>query len=342
MHIGICANKECTVAQTGICMLGTSVEACPHHAPYVPEEDDLENRELLEPELSAPVEKPKFPPSAALGIEDVSARLAKRSGHIIGILGSPDSGKTACLVSLYLSLAHGQLAGFTFAGSESLLTFDEISRGARGWAGELPDQMTSHTEMKDNRTAGFLHLKLCRVEDEKVFDIYIPDLPGEWSTSLVEKNEHERLSFLKSANTIWLMIDGSGLNKIETCSAIIYKTKLLIARVAEMCKPEIPTIRLVVTRLDQGEPKPHLIEQIKSEAQRHNINLEVDSIASFSQSDSIEPSAGIADLLNNSLKAKPNNQVSADTVAHSFWPSNSALLHSSRQILKIIDEVNNG
>ncbi|MEH2469277.1 hypothetical protein V1281_001472 [Nitrobacteraceae bacterium AZCC 2161] len=87
--------------------------------------------------------------------------MAERYCTLIGILGDPDSGKTAALVSLYLIASYTQHEGFGFADCRSLMAFNDISQRARHWnEGAPPDQMTVHTEAPDERTAGFLHLRL--------------------------------------------------------------------------------------------------------------------------------------------------------------------------------------
>src|SRR4029077_3525643 len=122
------------------------------------------------------------------------------------------AGKTAALVSLYLLASRAQLRGFGFADSRTLMAFNEISQGALDWnEGKLPDQLTQHTELADDRTAGFLHLRLRHEESEETCDFLLPDLPGEWTTSFVDKDRNDRLQFLKRADVIWLMMDGAQL-----------------------------------------------------------------------------------------------------------------------------------
>src|SRR5206468_4014081 len=110
-----------------------------------------------------------------------------------------DAGKTAALVSLYLLVSRDKLGGRHFADSRSLMGFDQISHGARRWnEGALPDQLTVHTELGDDRSAGFLHLRL-RSDDGETVDILLPDLPGEWTAALIDSNRVDRLEFLKTA-----------------------------------------------------------------------------------------------------------------------------------------------
>ena len=143
------------------------------------------------PVLSGPEDVPRFPPSAVLRMDDVRVLMAKEYYRPIGLLGAPNSGKTALLVSLYLLLAQNRLDGFTFADSKSLMALDELARGARRWVEGMPEQMTAHTEL-GGRAAGFLHFKLLRASDCSPVHLLIPDLPGEWTTSLVENNRTDR------------------------------------------------------------------------------------------------------------------------------------------------------
>lgn len=109
-------------------------------------------------------------------------------------------------------VANAALNGWTFADSKSLMGFEEIARGARDWnEGSPPDQMTMHTEMTDDRRAGFLHLRLVRKSDGRRVDLALPDLPGEWTTKLVTSAQSDRLEFMKAAEVTWIVLDGRTL-----------------------------------------------------------------------------------------------------------------------------------
>ena len=173
--------------------------------------------------------------------------------RIIGLLGVPDSGKTACLVSLYLLLSHDRIPEYSFADSRSLVALDELSRGARRWQGGTPEQMTVHTERGDDRFPGFVHFKLRRRADGAGVNLTVPDLPGEWTNSLIDRNRTDRLSFLPSADAIWVMVNGRMLVDKEQRLGTIHRTSLIVDRIAELCDPDIPSLRLVVSRADLGK-----------------------------------------------------------------------------------------
>lgn len=73
-----CLNNECTVAQTGLCVLNNQPPECPnrvsdHEADLVGDSSPTPD----EPVLVAPEDIPRFPPSAVLGMDDVRALSRK-------------------------------------------------------------------------------------------------------------------------------------------------------------------------------------------------------------------------------------------------------------------------
>lgn len=321
-----CKNSECTVAQTGTCMLSMSLDACPHYV--LDSDDDLDSAlDINEPLLESPSEAPRFPPSVALSVDEAQKAIKGSYGHVIGILGAPDSGKTACLVSLYLLLSHGRLDGFSFASSQSLRAFDDLSRGARSWQNGVPEQLTAHTQMIEGRAAGFLHLKLVRELDGKKVTLLIPDLPGEWTTSFIDNNEVERLGFLKSAQSLWLMVDGRSLIEPLKRRNAIHRTRLLIQRVVSAFHPSTPNLHLVISRCDLGLPAANTVSEIQKYANTQGVSLDIRYIASFSKDSETEPGYGISELILESLKAQ--------RLASEFWPNMSQRENASRNILRI-------
>ena len=323
-----CTNNECTFAQTGICLLDHRPDECPHRLSGHEVALDGDASPTHGDPVLAPLEDgSRFPPSAILGMDKVRALMGKECCRLIGLLGDPDSGKTACLVSLYLLLAHDSLGGFTFADSKSLMTLDELSRGARRWIGAMPEQMTAHTELGDGRSAGFLHFKLMSRSDRARLHLLIPDLPGEWTTSLIDNNRTDRLSFLQAADTIWVMVDGRTLTGKARRQGAIHRASMLIDRLAELLSPDIPAMRLVVTRFDLEKPVEKTVQQLRDHAARRGISLSVSHIASFSETEDVIPGTGIADLI-------------AQTVAvpfadGDFWPDAPEAAFGSRHALRV-------
>ena len=158
-----CRLSECTFNVTGQCVMNRPVEECSNR--WVPgepvggtnvdgEADGGDRAVGTEAEgviasdlggavLTSPDETPRLPSSLTIGLEDATALMMQRHTTMVGILGLPDSGKTACLVSAYLLLAKGGFEGYDYADSASLMAFEQISRGSRHWTkGDEPGQLT--------------------------------------------------------------------------------------------------------------------------------------------------------------------------------------------------------
>ena len=322
-----CWNTECTYAQTGICLLNKDPEECSYRAVVDEKANDGDGGEYVDSESAdSQDDETRFPPSNALGMHDVRNFMGNERCRIIGLLGVPDSGKTACLVSLYLLLSHDRVPEYSFADSRSLVALDELSRGARRWQGGPPEQMTVHTERGDDRFPGFVHFKLRRKGDGTSVNLIIPDLPGEWTNSLIDRNRTDRLSFLPSADGIWVMVNGRMLVDKEQRLGTIHRTNLIIDRIAELCDPDIPSLRLVVSRADLGEPDASSLQQLQDNAGRHGIALPVSLISSFSMSPEVRPGTGIAELVAATVETG-NPDVE-------FWPEGSSGSFGTRNSLR--------
>jgi hypothetical protein len=320
-----CTVPECTFAATGICLQNHVPAECPnlqvqgatrpgaHISAEAAVEFTAGRADIGGSVLPRPDDLPRLPASTTLALQRAENLRAKRRATTVGILGLPNSGKTACLVSMYLLAAKGQLAGFTCVNSETLLAFELISRGARRWSeGNQPQQMTAHTDVADDRQAGFLHLRLQRDIDQHVFDFLLPDLPGEWSKSLIDKAEAGRFEFLKAASAIWVMVDGRQLIDSKSQQYALYRAECLLERLASLLLAPRPKIILVSSWHDHGEIPEDALSRLRAAAARLELNFDVAAIASFSDSDLVAPGTGIAALLNQTLAS------SAERPA--FWP----------------------
>ena len=286
-----CVTQDCTVADTGTCLLSNDPASCPHRRAA----DDKEAQATTEIELPSRV---AFSSSRACTLSDARGLMAERYVHLVGILGEPNAGKTGCLVSLYLSLGQRCLDGLAFADSRTLMGFEEISQGARRWnEGRIPEQFTDHTVLPDDRTAGFLHIRLARVHQEKSVDLLCSDLPGEWTTELIDENRVDRLQFLKRADVIWLVVDGTETTALDRRQVCLQRTKLAIGRLGSFLARGRRLI-VVITRLDEKAPEDEVVQEICAEGIRCGFDTESVAVASFSKDGSeITPGTGIGRLI---------------------------------------------
>lgn len=337
MTRGPCKDANCTFNLTKVCVRGNPPDECSYRSLATESEAAADGTELESSEqvgddsisddtrllnigsavLESPSEVPTLPPSRTLDINQANAMMAARQTCMIGIVGLPGAGKTACLVSAYLLLAKGEFEGFSFADSATLRAFEEIARGSRMWVkGNPPEQITAHTTLSNDREAGFLHLRLRRDSDGKLFDLLLPDLPGEWSKELIDLNNGERLAFLKSSSVIWFMVDGRQFANDGAVAYARYRAGLLIERLAELLGEHRPRILLVPTWQDAGTFPAAEVEGLSEIAKRSGFDIEMAPIASFSWNAAVQPGEGVAKLVERSICPPKRTGV--------FWPVTQA------------------
>ena len=315
----VCSLDGCTVLETGLCALENDPNTCPNRAaaleghvasdaPYdnpVEQTNIEEDDEIGGPVLPPPFEVPSFPRSTTLSPDVIEQMMSRRYVTVVGILGDPESGKTACLASLYLLVSNAQLQGWVYADSRSLRGLEDIARGARRWnKGDPPEQMTVHTELDDDRQAGFLHIRLRGEKDGKGLDLAFPDLPGEWTKSLIRTSNSERLDFLNSADVIWIVVDGSTLADREKRQGAINRIGQLAGRLCALIQNNMPRLLLVVTRRDKADIAPDVLQRIEHELAKHHLSAGVVPVAPFSDNPDVPPGFGLATLVHSTLGTK--------------------------------------
>lgn len=162
-------------------------------------------------------EEPKFVElfsGGALSAADADAVTLRSRAHLIVLAGAADSGKTTVLASIYERLNEGPFAGFQFAGSRSLLGFEEIchlNRLASG--GSQPDtQRTIPSE-----EASYYHLALKGTEDgARRRHVLLSAMSGElFRMAMDTRDDAARLTYLRRADTIVVLVDGARLAVLE-------------------------------------------------------------------------------------------------------------------------------
>jgi len=311
----ICNKPGCTLAETGKCILDNDPITCPDRLALIHEIIEPAGEKNPEPvTLNAEnTEVDRFTGSYTLSNSEVRFLMNNRYCKLIGILGAPNSGKTACLASLYLMLAHGKFGKYEFRDSKTMMAFEEISRGARKWSvAGVPDQLTNHTQITDERSAGFLHLRLHSGNAYK-FDILLPDLPGEWSSTLIDNNRIDRLSFLLGAEALWIFMSAEEISSDAKRNLTEHRLKLLMSRVTDLCNNSKPAISLILTHKDRFTVTEKNRKKMEEIADNFEFPFKIYEIASFSSNDAITPGDGIVELIDDLVDPEVTQ------VTH-FWP----------------------
>lgn len=319
-----CSLDGCTVGETGRCALEKDPETCSNRVIDINAlirqtsgdngSEGAGSAEVGAAVLDAPSEAPSFPSSTTLGTADIDQMMTSRYVTVVGILGDPDSGKTACLASLYLLVSQGRLSGWSFADSRSLMGLEDIARGARRWnEGNPPQQMTVHTKMADDRQPGFLHLRMKQNDGERHIDLALPDLPGEWTKDLVRTSRSDRFQFLRSADVLWVMVDGRTLIDVQRRQGVLSRLGQLAGRLQALFKNEMPQLLIVTTHRDEGVVPEATLAKLHGELAKHKVSAKVMSVASFSAKPDVKPGQGLAELVDASVTPHRAPPV--------FWPS---------------------
>lgn len=299
-----CRTEGCTVVDTDVCLLDNDSNTCEFRISSRDSATEESQPEYVPPVLEAPEERPTLWGSLPLEITDIRELMAGRQCLLVGVLGTPAAGKTAALVSMYLLLSHGNLRGFQFADSRTLTAFEEISQGARLWGPAPPDEMTARTKTSGSRVAGFLHARLKRLADGNLIDLLVPDLPGEWSDTLIDTNRTDRLDFLRASNVIWVFVNGAEIRRNDMRMLTLNRTSLLLRRLVALLGTERPPVKIVVSHADAGALPDQTIAKLKKMCDDAGIDADIVGIASFSEEAKVVPGSGIAELIEASIPVR--------------------------------------
>jgi hypothetical protein len=293
-----CPRTDCTVAVTGKCLLShVPVETCP--------EVRVGALDVREPEQP----RETFPTTLVyhgneLGLQQASELFAARYGHLIGVLGAYDTGKTCLLCSLYLLASCGDLRPTRlFAGSMTLPGFENRLRLLRKWDGPgLPDKLVDHTIAGDPRQPGLLHIALKETAPTPALrDLFFTDLPGEWTTDLIKRADvAERFRFLRRADALVITLQAPKLLAPETLNSQIQSARILLQRLRDSVRvaPMIPIV-VAITRCDlAGSTVPPAVYPIVEFARELGfLNVSHMPVAAFSDRAEVPSGMGVASLL---------------------------------------------
>ncbi|WP_434301398.1 TRAFAC clade GTPase domain-containing protein [Corallococcus exiguus] len=193
-----------------------------------------------------------------LGAADAEAVTLRSPAHLVVLAGAAESGKTTVLGSIYERLNQGPFAGFQFAGSRSLLGFEQIchlNRLASG--GTRPD--TPRTVPSDE--AVYYHLALRGTEPgARRRHLLLSAISGElFRLAKNSREDCERLTFLHRANTIVVLVDGARLavpaqrTNAQSEASSILDSFLDAKMVGSQCRVEFVVSKLDLV-VDAGQP----------------------------------------------------------------------------------------
>jgi hypothetical protein len=193
-----CTLSTCIEPQEIGCNRGFEfLEDCPHWK----EGNVRHPSDTANPESSVPETKIDSPSDGrllhlpwtgnSLGTGDIEVVTACNRTTLIGVVGPYNSGKTSLLTLIYLLVQHGEQASCAkFAGSWSLIGWENLAAKFRWGKGEGGPKFPPHTSRGAGRKPGLLHLAF-RDQLGDRNDFLLTDPPGEWFSSWAQNASAE-------------------------------------------------------------------------------------------------------------------------------------------------------
>lgn len=154
-----------------------------------------------------PVDIIDLPHGKALTMDETYKITSSRKVKFIVLAGPSDSGKTTLVTTIYHMFQKGSLAGYWFAGSETLWGFEQRAYLTRISSGNASSQTP---KTRRGISDAILHLRLCSCKSNVFQDLLITDFSGEDYKSVIGNVDFARSEFgvIKRADNIVLFIDG--------------------------------------------------------------------------------------------------------------------------------------
>lgn len=193
----------------------------------------------------------QLPPNGASNLAGLNRRIAADRNVVVIFAGPRDSGKTTLLVELWSKFLSGPVGDFAFAGSQTLLGFEQRAflsrvRSMRSTAD------TERTTLAPGEAASFLHLRLRRMTDGTVRGLLLSDWPGEVFRQLKDNTEPAHLSELEQSPRLGVVVDGAELSDSAGRHAARANTEELLSALGQHpnLRRDLP-LALVITKWDR-------------------------------------------------------------------------------------------
>lgn len=203
----LCTNPDCRVADTGACVEGFAVDACPRYQPHAIEERSGGAVTQVD-RVESHAEAVGLAVADALTVEQASALLCASQSRVIAILGPLNSGKTTLIASLYDLFQEAPVEDMEFSRSRTLHAFERACHDARS-ASRRDEPDMDRTPRGGVR---FYHLEVGRGLAGHRVALIIGDRSGEEYGDVADDASTARqLSEVVRADSLTVLVDGERL-----------------------------------------------------------------------------------------------------------------------------------
>lgn len=313
-----CSNPDCRVAETGRCVEGLELAACPNYRQETSEplgDDGLASAADVRDEIDQNI---ALPPAATLSPEEASNVLRQGKSRVVAVLGPSDSGKTSLIASLYDLFQHGPVEGISFAGSRTLHAFEESCHNARA--------VSRRSEPEMNRTpygdVHFYHLKLAGLPSEDHVSLLLGDRAGEeYLAAADDLSVVTGFTEVSRADVLTVLVDGERLVDTKFRHNLRSDITMVLQALHDgNALSQRTRVALVMTKLDivSGSEREEqvfedfntLLENIQRLFGGSLAEIAPFKIAASPKTSSLQRGAGVSDLLKYWLSPIPLPQAS--------------------------------
>jgi adenylylsulfate kinase-like enzyme len=302
----ICQEPGCPLATSGTCLEGVDD---PHNCPHSKEVTGLDapaGDEDHDPEEPSDYTSDWQPVAGGyeLSVQEANAITAGHEATVIILAGEPEAGKTTLLATIYELFSKGEVPGFQFAGTETILAFERACFPSRTVSGNLKPKTDRTTRLRP----WFYHLCLREGHAEGIRrHLLLGDVSGEVFQRASDKlAEAQKLEYLRRANVFVLLLDGDKVrSKLERQDvlqrAILTLRSLLQAKVLTAES----TVQILVSKFDCFDPEnanandflAHMKIELETRFSKEFVSFSVREIAARPANDRVPFAYGVTDLL---------------------------------------------
>ncbi len=302
----ICQQPGCPLSTSGTCLEAFDD---PHDCPHVKEgaknpQQDSDEDEGTDEAAALTSDWNPVGGGYELTVDEASRVTAEHEAKVIVLAGEPDAGKTTLLATIYELFSKGDVPGYSFAGTQTILAFERACFPSRTASGNLK-AVTDRTRHMRPR---FYHLSLREAGETRTRKhLLIGDISGEvFQRASDNQAEAEKLGYLKRADVFVLMLDGDKIQsrterqELAQRASLIFRALLKAGMLTKESK-----VQVLVSKYDCFDPADtnsaeflaHLKQDLESRYAKEFESYVVSEIASRPQNDRIEFAYGVRDLL---------------------------------------------
>ncbi|TDT61720.1 hypothetical protein [Frigoribacterium sp. PhB116] len=232
-----------------------------------------------------------------LSMTEVNDLVGSVPSVVVLVAGEANAGKTTLLVELFAQFLAGPVAGWRYAGSNTLQGFDRRHRPARASSGSST-ATTARTQDDDLR-----HLHLALATEDRRIEFVFSDIRGEIFEGIIDgQPAREDLPFLPRVDFCLVLLDGEQMGRRSFRDLQVLRGRQLVSGLLEAdAMRDGSEIMVIATKADtldkdvrsEVEQELHQFETLLG---TRSVSLKVHTLSARPADGS--PSFGLPHLLN--------------------------------------------